>query len=117
MVKSYFTKHFSKFPNLRKSPHKKISKSAFYEVFRSQKTPSPQFTNHSTLSAETYSVCLETNTNNFLRTYGNLFVLTHITTAFHRKLRKITKFPLKITQNYERIRVYTNPLARSVRKF
>ena len=117
MMKSSLTKHFSKFPNLRTSTHKKISKSAFYEVFHTQETWSVQFTNHSTLSAETYSVCLETNTNNFLRTYGNLVVYTHISAAFRRKLQNFTQFPLKITHNYERICIYTNNLAWRVRNF
>ena len=83
MVKSYFTKHVSKFHNLRTRKYLSLHFTK-YSVLK--KILSPQFTNHSTLSAETYSVCLETNTNNFLRTYGNLFVFTHISASFRRKL-------------------------------
>ena len=98
MVQFYFTKHFSKFPILRKFPNKKMSKSTFYEQFRTKKN----MVKNLRTSPLSYSVCLEVNTIMFLRTFGNLFVSTNVSAVFRRKLQRFTQFPKKITQNYER---------------
>ena len=108
MVKFYFTKHFSKFPILRKFPIKKMSKSTFYEEFRTKKKQSQKSTNVSALNVVSYSVCLEVNTKRFLRTFGNHFVSTHVSAVFRKKTTKIYAVSEKITQNYERCRIYTN---------
>ena len=101
--------------------------SLFYASFRTRKCLSLHFTKNSErkksrvknlrMSPLSYSVCLEVNTKRFLRIFGNQFVSTHVSAVFRRKLQRFTQFPEKITQNYERCRIYTNSLARSVRKF
>ena len=101
--------------------------SLFYASFRKGKCLSLHFTKNSErkksrvknlrTSLLSYSVCLEVNTKRFLRAFGNQFVFTHVSAAFRRKLQRFTQFPKKITQNYERCRIYTNSLAWSVRKF
>ena len=96
MVKFYFTKHFSKFPILHKFPIKKMSKSTFFEEFRTKKKQSQKSTNVSALNVVSYSVCLEENTNRFLRTFGNHFVSTHVSAVFRKKLQRFTQFPKKI---------------------
>ena len=96
MVKFYFTKHFTKFPILRKFPIKKMSKSTFYEEFRTKKKQSQKSTNVSALNVVSYSVCLEVNTKRFLRTFGNHFISTHVSAVFRKKLQRFTQFPKKL---------------------
>ena len=101
--------------------------SLFYASFRTRKCLSLHFTKNSErkrskvknlrMSPLSYSVCLEVNTKRFLRTFGKQFISMHVSAVVRRKLQRFTQFPKKITQNYERYRIYTNSLARSVRKF
>ena len=100
MVKFYFTKHFSKFPILRKFPIKKMSKSIFYEEFRTKKKQSQKSTNVSALNVVSYSVCLEVNTKRFLRTFGNHSYLHMFPQCFVKNYKDLRSF----RKNYTKLR-------------